>query len=94
MKFVVDKLYDTCGECDYCAEALMQTPLGVAKQVHLCTLHTLIAPKEPNQQPILLEIDKSPMYNRCPCTDKSATVIDVDNIDTIKPENNTSSIIL
>lgn len=94
MKFVVDKLPNTCGECEYCAAAMMQTPLGVAKQVNLCTLQTLKAPQEPNQQPILIEVDKSPVQNYCPCTDNSKKIIENGNLDTINSTPVKSSIIL
>lgn len=74
MKFVVDKLYSKCGECEYCADGLMQSPLGVAKQINLCMLQTLVAPKIPNQEPNLIDPEKSPIENNCPCGELNANV--------------------
>jgi len=67
MKILVDKMPNTCKECDYCAAAMIQSQLGVPKQVSLCTLQaSLIPPKSPDEEPNFLDIEKSPKDNKCP----------------------------
>ena len=91
MKFVVDKLPNTCEECDFCAVAVVQTPLGVAKQVNLCTLQTLAPPKTPNQEPNFIDVKKAPIENYCPCTDNQKKIIESNDVNSTPVK---SSIIL
>ena len=91
MKFVVDKLPNKCEECDYCAAAVMQSALGVAKQVNLCTLQTLVAPKSPNQEPNLINPEETPVKNYCPCVDNNSKIVDIKDVNS---EPIKSSIIL
>ena len=89
MKFVVDKLPEKCEECEYCAAALLQTALGVTKQVNVCALQTIAPPKTPTQEPNFIDVKESPIKNNCPCSD-GKKIIDV-NPSPIKPS---SSLIL
>lgn len=72
MKFLVDQLPTKCGECDYCAEALLQTPLGV-KEVNLCTMYTVFVPQRPDMEPKTIDPEKSPEENDCLCKTNGAS---------------------
>ena len=91
MKFVVDKLPNTCEECHFFFFSVMQTPLGVAKQVNLCTLQTLAPPKTPNQEPNFIDVKKTPIENYCPCTDNQKKIIESNDVNSTPVK---SSIIL
>ena len=74
MKFIVDQLPDKCEQCDYCADAIMQTPLGVPKPVSLCTLMAILIPQRPDIEPKTIDKTKTPWQNGCLCQDKNTTV--------------------
>lgn len=68
MKFLVNELPNNCGECPYHAPAVMMTKLGIEKQINLCTIQTsLIPPTSPDQELNLLDLEKTPRENDCPC---------------------------
>lgn len=73
MKFVVDRLPTTCAGCEYCVEATLMSPLGIPKQVNACVLHQLVPPKNPYDEPITVDKDKSPLENKCPCCEANST---------------------
>jgi len=82
MKFVVDKLPDKCEECEYCAAAMAQSPLGVAKPVNLYTLQTLAVTQASNQEINFIDPEESPLKNYCPCTDnRSGIIVDANIVD-------------
>lgn len=73
MKFVVDKLPTTCAECEYCAEAALMSPLGIPKQINICTLQQLVPPSNPYAEPVTIVKDNSPLMNNCPCCEQNST---------------------
>ena len=68
MKILVDRLPSTCGECEYCADAMTVSALGVPKPINVCVLKSLIPPKSQDEVP---EVNKElqPYKNDCPCFD-------------------------
>lgn len=78
MKILVDQLPLVCGDCELCAKGMVMNELGVPSEVFLCTLRaTLIPPQGPNDEPPLIDINKSPVENNCFCTDgKESPVVE------------------
>ena len=67
MKILVDELPATCAGCEYCADGMMMTPLGVPKPVNACVLQQLVPPKSPDDIPPTIDKNKTPLENNCPC---------------------------
>jgi len=74
MKILVDALPATCGECQFCADAMMMTPLGVQKQICLCTVSTTLIPQDPQKPPRTVDKNSSPYNNSCVFDSTNSTV--------------------